>query len=199
MSNMAKKKKNIGHKNATKRINAAKEEAATFGLDLSADRVMIGLLFNHLALSHLTYMGLNYINVICKKYSCIDLCVFSQHIISPCVNMLCPIFEVKDIYKWDNHPLISTSIDTTITALSTNASKIYHYSFDPEFIDKAHKESGDILPAFCDDRVMVVTRHRSHADLIESEFGIKVCDTIVEDCNVEELIKLILTEMKNGE
>jgi len=195
---MAKKQKNTKHTEAIRRKIDAANEMAKFGLKLDDDQVILGFLFSHLAMSHLTYFGINSINQFCNTQVGIDICIFSQHIIAPCITPLCPVFGTLDLARWKNYPLITTSIGTTIEALSSNASTIYHYAFDPEFIGKSHKESFDLQPAFCDPRVRTVVRHESHKELIESEFGIQVCDEIIPNCNVELLAKLVLTEMKNG-
>jgi len=114
------------------------------------------------------------------------------------VQPLFPIFNVSSLDRWSNEPLITTSIGTTIAAISSNSHNIYHYAFDPEFIGKPHYESSYLNNAFCDPRVRVVVRHEAHKELIEKEFGISVCNTIVPDCDAEKLVKLVLTETKNG-
>lgn len=195
---MAKKKKNPKHTQSMRRKADAAIEMAKLGLNIKDDRILIGFVFDHLAISHLTYLGLNSINQLCKTCVGIDICLFTQHIIPPCIPQLCPVFNISDLVRWYHHPLITTSIGTTIEALSSNASVIYHYAFDPEFIGKSHLESSDLQPAFCDPRVRVITRHESHKELIETEFGIKVCDVIISDCNAEALTKLVLMEIKNG-
>ena len=194
---MAKKKKNYKHIEAMQRKTNAAAEMAKLGLRLEDDTALVGFVFNHLSVSHLTYLGLTSINQLCKKYVGIDICLFSQHIIQPCIPLLCPAFNMSDLIQWRNHPLITTSIGTTIEALFSNAPIIYHYAFDPEFIDKSHKESSDLRPAFCDSRVRVIVRQKDHQELIEEEFGIKVCDEIIKDCDAEALVKFVLTEKKN--
>lgn len=196
---MGRNKKSTRHIEATKRKVDAETEMAKLGLTLGDDIALIGFVFNHLAVSHLTYLGLTSINKLCKTYAGIDVCIFSQHIIPACTPLLCPVFSVSDLARWHHYPLIATSIGTTIEALASNASIIYHYCFDPEFIDKSHRESSDLRPAFCDTRVQIIVRHESHRELIEAEFGIKVCNEIIPDCNAEMLAKLVLTEMKNGD
>lgn len=195
---MVKKHKNVKHKAAIKRKADAINEMTKLGLKLDDNLAIIGFAFNHLAISHLTYLGLTSINQLCRTYAGIDICIFSQHIISPCITPLCPVFNISDIIRWYDYPLITTSIGTTIEALSSNTEKIYHYAFDPEFVDKPHYESWDLKSAFCNPRVQVIVRHESHKKLIEAEFGIKVCDVIVPDCDVEVLVKFVLTEMKSN-
>ncbi|RLC89047.1 MAG: hypothetical protein DRJ03_00355 [Chloroflexi bacterium] len=196
---MAKKQKNPKHKEAVRRKANAAAEMAKLGLKLDDDQSLIGFVFSHLAVSHLTYLGLDSINKLCKTFAGIDVCLFTQHIIPSCIPSLCPVFGVSDLVRWHDYPLIATSIGTTIEALASNAPIVYHYAFDPEFINKPHMESSDMRPAFCDPRVRVVVRHESHKELIEAEFGIQVCDTIIPDCDAEALAKLVLTEMKNAD
>jgi hypothetical protein len=191
---MGRNKKSTRHIEATKRKVNAEAEMAKLGLTLKDDIALIGFVFNHLAISHLTYLGLSSINKLCKTYAAIDICIFTQHIIQPCIQLLCPVFSISDLSRWHHHPLIATSIGTTIEALASNASIVYHYAFDPEFIDKSHRESSDLRPAFCDPRVRVIVRHESHKELIEAEFGIRVCDEIIPDCDAEMLAKLVLME-----
>lgn len=193
---MARKQKNRGHKDAIHRKAKAASEMAKLGLTLDDDIATIGFVFNHLAMSHMTYLGLTSINQLCKTYAGLDACVFTQHIIPSCVTLFCPVFGMSDLIKWHEYPLVATSIGTTIAALASNAPVVYHYAFDPEFIDKFHRESEEIRPAFCDPRVRVIVRHASHKILIETEFGIDVCNVIIPDCDAEELAKFVLTEMK---
>ncbi len=190
---MYKTKKNTKHKEAVLRKAEASKEMAKLGLKLEDDTALVGFIFSHMMISHLTYMGLTSINKLCKTYAGIDICLFSQHIIHPCIPLLCPVFSVSDLIRWSQYPLISTNIETTIVALSSNAPVVYHYAFDPEFIDLSHKESSDLQPAFCDPRVRVIVRHESHKELIEEEFGIKVC-AVIPDFDAEMLVKFVLTE-----
>lgn len=195
---MAKKKKNIRHTEAIQRkINAA-TEMAKLGLKLEDNQTLIGFVFNHLAVSHLTYFGINSINKVCRNYAGIDICIFTQHIVPSCIQPLCPVFNISDLIRWHDYPLITTSIGTTIEALSSNAPIIYHFCFDPEFIDKPYIESLDLKSAFCDPRVKIIVRHKNHQQLLEEEFQIKVCD-IIPDFDVEKIAKLVITEMKDNE
>lgn len=194
---MAKKRKNSRHTEAVQRKKNAAAEMAKLGLKLDDDMVIIGFVFNHLAVSHLTYLGLNSINQMCRAYAGVDICLFSQHIIQPCVQLLCPVFCSSDLMRWHRYPLITTSIETTREALESNASMVYHYAFDPEFIDKPNKESSNIRKAFCDPRVRVIVRHESHKELIEAEFDIKTNNVIIPDFDAEALTKLVLTEIED--
>lgn len=192
---MAKKEKNQRHTEAMRRKADAATEMAKLGLKLEDHTALVGFVFTHLSVSHLTYLGLNSINQLCKTYAGIDICIFSQHIIQPCVSLLCPAFGMSELVRWNDYPLITTSIGTTIEALASNAPIVYHFCFDPEFVDQPHKESCDLRPAFCDPRVRVIVRHEDHKQLIEEEFGIKIC-AVIPDFDVEKIIKLVMTKMK---
>ncbi len=198
MVQMGKKNKNNKHKESVQRKVAAATEVAKLGLKLEDDLMTIGFVFNHLSISHLTYFGLTSINKLCREHVGLDICIFTQHTILPCLTPLCSTFNTSDLVRWHSYPLISTSIETTISALSSNAPVIYHFCFDPEFIGKSHIESSSLQAAFCNPRVRIIVRHESHKELIEEEFGIKVCD-IVADFDVEKIAKLVITEMKNGQ
>lgn len=192
-----KKKKNLKHTESVNRKKRAEIEMSKLGLTLSDDLAAIGFVFTHLSVSHLVYCGLNSINHLCKNHTGVDICIFTQHIIAPCIIPLCSVFSIADLTRWKSDPLITTSVETTIDALATNTPRIYHYAFDPEFIDNNDRNSHDLQEAFCNPRVKVIARHASHAELIEAEFGISVCDTIVPDCDAMMLAKLVLTEMKD--
>lgn len=196
---MPKKKKNLKHTESVRRKKLAEIEMSKLGLTLADDLAAIGFIFNHLSVSHLVYFGLNSINNLCKNYAGIDVCIFTQHMITPCLTTLCPVVGISDLIRWKSDPLISTSIRTTIDALATNVPRIYHYAFDPEFIGNDNCNSEYLSKAFCDPRVGVIVRHESHAKLIEAEFGISVCDIIVPDCDAVMLTKFVLTEMKKKE
>lgn len=184
-------KKNPKHKEATRRKVEASADMAKIGLKLDDDLKTVGFIFNHLAVSHMTYLGLNSINTLCRSHVGVDICIFTIHSLPPCVKVLCPIFSVSDLSRWNDNPLVSTDIRTTIEALATNASSVYHYCFDPEFINNYDAESRDLGSAFCDSRVRVVVRHNDHKNLIEEEFGIKV-HGVVPDFDAETFIRLIM-------
>lgn len=194
---MPKKKKNLKHTESVRRKKLAEIEMSKLGLTLSDDLASIGFIFSHLSISHLVYCGLNSINNLCKNYVGIDVCIFTQHTITPCLTTLCPVVGISDLTRWKSDPLIATNIRTTIDALATNVPRIYHYAFDPEFIGIDNCDSENLHKAFCDPRVGVIVRHESHAKLIEAEFGISVCDIIVPDCDAVMLAKFVLTEIKN--
>lgn len=196
---MSKKKNNPKHAKAVRRKSDAAIEMAKLGLKLEDDTALVGFVFSHLSFSHLNYLGLTSINKLCKTYAGIDICLFSQHIIQPCIPLLCPSFSISDLIRWYHHPLITTSIGTTIEAIYSNAPIIYHYAFDPEFIDKPHLEPSTLVPAFCHPRVRVIVRHESHKKLIEEEFNIQTCNIIIPDCDAEALVKFVLEEKKDGD
>jgi len=194
---MAKKKVNVRGREAARRKADAEKSLSKIGLGLKDKLTSIGLVFKHLEISHLTYLGLDSINKFCREHTGVDICIFSQHILQPCLPLLCPVFSIAGLLRWGEQPLISTDIGTTIEALSSNAKTVYHYAFDPEFAYTSGKSDRDICTAFCDPRVRVIVRHESHRALILEEFNSNICDKVVPDCDMEALTKLVLTETDN--
>lgn len=182
--------KNTKHKDAVKRKAQAAMAVGQVGLDLGDDLLSVGVVFEHLGISHLGYFGIMKINELCSKYVGVDLAIFQQQHIRPCINPSCSMFDVKELPRWYN-PLIATNSSTCLEALDSSAPVIYHYSFDPDFIHQPNVSSRDRQRAFCDPRVKVLTRHPDHKKLIETEFGIKVIDQIVEDFDMWKIIRII--------
>lgn len=191
---MSRKIKNIKHKESIRRKINAEKIADHIGLNLNDQLQAVGFIFDHLSMSHLTYSSINSINRICRKHVGIDIHIFSHHVTQSCVIPLCPIFGAHELIRWHDYPLVPTSMATALEALSSNTSKIYYYAFDIEFIDNYNYSSSYIQKIFCNPRIKIITRHQSHKELIEEEFNTKVCDIIVENCDMEKLIKFILTE-----
>lgn len=170
------------------------KELSEFGLRLGDDLQSIGIIFDHLGLSHKTYLAITNFNKLCKKYYGIDVCFFSQHMLPPCTTTLFPVCGIGKIFQWPHTSIISTSVLTTFDALNMKVQNIFHYMFDPDFLE--HRENTEI--AFKDPRIIMVVRHEEHKKLIEHEFGIKV-NHIIPDFDAEALCKLVIqTEKSNG-
>lgn len=188
-----KKKKQKAHH---RKLDAA-EELSDIGIDLSDEIYNIGIIFNNLTISHLTYVGLNYINKICTNYVGIDICLFVEQLSRPCIQPQCAVGEIKDLFNW-RQPLIATDINTCIYALNSPSQQIYYYVFDIEFINN-YTLSWDIIKrCFYDPRITLIARHSDHKKLIEDEFNIKISNMIIEDFDLVSMIRLIIKDIKNG-
>lgn len=172
----------------------AEKELSAIGLRLDDDIQPIGVVFEHLGMSHKAYSAITNFNKLCRKYYGIDVCFFSQHILPPCITTLFPVCGIDKIFQWPHQSIISTSVLTTIDALNMKVKNIFHYMFDPDFLDQ--KENIEI--AFKDPRIIMVVRHEEHKKLIECEFGIKTTH-IIPDFDAEALCKLVInTEKTDG-
>lgn len=180
------------HKKAVHRKIEAENEMTQLGLTLQSNFIAIGVIFEYLTISQMTYLGIISINKFCHERIGADLCIFYQHYSLPPVKLLCPILGIQQLEKW-HHPTITTSIETCLEALDFNIPRVFFYVFDPDFINRPDLSSNDLRRAFCDPRVHIITRHKDHKELVETEFGIQVLD-IIPDFNIEAFIKLIVTE-----
>lgn len=190
---MPKKTKNIKHTRSINRIADGESIMSQIGLSLSCDTAIVGFVFGHLSMSHLAYQGLMSIGQVCEKYAGLDVHIFSDHILMPCMKIPCALFQTKDLFLWEHNPLICTDISTTLSALASNASIIYHYAFDPELLPDSASDVSNIESAFCDPRVRVIARCEDHQELLETEFNINVHNLSNEDFDAEELIRLVLS------
>jgi len=197
-TNTEKKNQVLKKKKANDRKSSAKEKLLEIGLELSDNIYSIGILFDNLNISHLTYVGLNNINNICDQYIGLDIYIFTEQIARPCIDPKCAVGLMKDVFGWQE-PLVATSINTCIYALNSSSKNIYYYAFDVDFINNYNVSWRTIKKVFCDPRVTVVVRHKDHKALIESEFDIKTSNVIIEDFNLVTMAKLIIEDKKNDE
>jgi len=192
-----KKNQSLKRKEANDRKLQADQLLSEIGLQLSDDIYSIGILFDDLNISHLTYVALNDINKICDQYSGLDIYIFVEQLLRPCVHPKCGIGTIKEVFGW-KEPLLTTSINTCIYALNSSSDNIYYYVFDVDFLNNYYFDWKTIKKAFCDPRVTIFVRHEDHKNLIEDEFGIKVVDIIIRDFDLKVMAKFIIEDKKNG-
>jgi len=182
-------------KEASRRKREAQEELKAIGLGLEHDTLSLGVIFEDLGISQATFFCINQVNELCRKYAGLNLQFFVQHAMQSCIQPLCPIDNVTTLLSWE-HPLIATSVSTCLDALTSKSSIIYHYVFDVDFDTRHEISTSDLLRAFCDPRIRVVTRHLDYRKLVEREFDIQVCEQTFSDFQMAELIQLIVKEMQ---
>lgn len=192
---MSKKHQQAIKDEALKRKAAAEKVCSEVGLSLQDELFSVGVVLNHLNISQLNFLLLNAVNQVCRKQSGIDVALFAQEISRPCVVMLCPLFDVQHLAAWTS-PLIATSTISCLEALASRAPLILHYVFDVDFLNRTDLGAAEIRRAFCDLRVRVITRSEDCRRLIEAEFGVPVCRTVVPNAEFDVLTKTIITELK---
>ena len=185
----------------TKRSNKRKQEAQNelqqLGLDLNCDTLSIGIVFEDLSIAQTTFFCINEINVLCEKYVGLNMQLFVQHSLQACVQPLCPIDNVTNLVSW-KHPLIATNVSTCLDALTSPSNIIYHYVSDADFTQQYHISTSDLIRAFCDPRVHVITRHNDYKQLIEREFEVQTKPIVVQNFRMIDIIKEIVSEMHNA-
>jgi hypothetical protein len=194
---MSQKTKNKRNKEAAHRKREAENILSEMSMSLDDDLFSIGIIFEHIGLSQLSYCAINSIEKINERYVGLDINIFIQNI-SPIRNeILCPIFHVKDIAGW-NRPIISTNLVTTIDAMNSQSNQIYYYAYDLDFINNFKIEPSIIDRTLKDKRVRVITRSQIYKQIIENEFGIKVLEDILIDLDIIKMAKIIIERKKNG-
>jgi hypothetical protein len=194
---VATKQINKKHKEAIRRKREAESTVSNLGLSINDNLQSIGIALEHIGLSQLSFCVLRNIHSINQKYIGLDINVFIQKIMPEVTEVSCPIFGIKDIFKW-NYPIITTSMLTTIDALNSYSKFIYFYAFDLDFMDIENLQTSIINKCFCDERVTVITRSKIYKEIIEKEFGIKTHQNILSDFNIIEMVKIIFGDKRNG-
>lgn len=192
------KKKNLKKKEAQTRKNNAQIKLKQVGLDLNDDLFSVGIIFDSLEISQLTYLGLSNINAICQEYVGLDINLFVQQRLRSCIVPLCTIFDSQDLRSWQ-HYLIATNFSTCADAIDSYSPLIYYYAFDVDFLDRHDISTKDLLRIFHDTRIRIIARHINHKELIEREFGVKVHDIIIPNFEVIDIIKLMVMETKHAQ
>ncbi len=187
---MSKKQKNLGQTEAIRRTKASNETLSDLGLDCNSDLQSIGIVLEHIGLSQIAISVLNSINKFSKKYAGVDISLFAQRAVPPTRDVVCPIFQIKDLVGWRN-PVVTTSISTTLDAIHSHCPKVYHYAFDLDFIHNSHVSRKDVVSCFTSKKVAVFTRSDVYKQIIEREFSINVLDTIMKDFDIASIAKMI--------
>lgn len=191
-----KRRHHNNQKESHKRKILAEQELSDIGLRLDDDLQIIGIIFNDLTISHLTYGCINSINKMCKQFVGLDWHIFVECPSRPCIKPDCAVGEIKDVLCWRD-PLIATNLNTCIYALNSSSKHIYYYAFDIEFMNEYELSWDVITKCFNDPRITVVVRCMDHKRLIEDEFDISVSDVIVEEFDLVLLSNLIIKDVKN--
>jgi len=181
---MSKKIKNSQHKQALKRKGNAELTLSLIDMSLDSKLLSIIIILKDLKENKINLQCFNQINKISKEFVGIDFGIISHEINnSPIIT--CPILNLPMI-KQLTHPIISTNISTTTTALLSKSDKIYYYIFDDEFIPAKIKNNKRIKYVACNNEIF---------DKINKDKEIENSQ-MIEDFNMIEFIKLINKDLK---
>lgn len=184
-----KKQKNIAKNNFNKKLEIIKQECEDFGISFSDDIFSVGVIFDSLNTSQISYSLINSINELCSNYLGINFDIFVQSFCAPCIRPLCPIFDVSSIKEYNNI-IIATSLSNLFDALNSKSEIIVYYMIDPFIINhktiKENIESG---------RLKIILRSPSYNQILINN-NLSPSDHSVENFNLKDIIKIIM-EFKN--
>ncbi len=126
----------------------------------------IGIILPDMGVSQLAYMAINQCNI-CANITDDSYFIFFEDMQKPCVKPTVACMNVSELHTFEGL-LVSTSIETTLTALScvTNSKKIF-YVWDLEWI----RNKNDFLynmKAFRNEQVELMCRSEQHAKLVHN-------------------------------
>lgn len=194
---MSKKHQKAIKDEALKRKAAAEATCAEVGLGLQDELFSVGVVLNHLNVSQLNFFLLNAVNEACRRHAGLDVALFGQNITRPCMVPLCPLFDIQHLASWTN-PLIATGTTACLEALASRAPIVLHYVFDLDFLHRHDLQAAEVRRAFCDPRARVITRGEDYRRLIQAEFDVRVCKTVVPNAEFDVLIRALVTELRGG-
>jgi hypothetical protein len=192
------KPKSKHHKENRKLANQRKQttvrELGLYGASIDDELSAIGVVIKDLTVSQLAYTVMRNVNVACKNYVGIDWHLFVHQSVRPCIEPTFPVGQLQHMLRW-RHPLIATDTASCLYALQSRSVRIYHYVFDLDFLGDYARTHEQTELAFQSDRISMIARHPSYADVIESEFGVK-CVATIPEFDVRQLCTLIAGDMK---
>jgi len=186
--------KNIKHKEALKRKNQAKDLFESIGLNLDDSLMSVGLVLDHIGLSHLNYFAITSINDLYKDYYGIDINIFYQETNLPIIDPFCPVLEKKFLTSC-RYPLIATNTSTLLDAINSKSELIFYYIFD--FKDFTESYNDSMTQLLNNNRIKIITRCEEYKNIIEKIINKKIIEDIILDFDIKKFIKLIIKEIKN--
>ena len=148
----------------------------------------IGFIVEDLTSSQLSFNLIKNLNDFLED-SDVDCVVFFENAGSPVVNPNFSIMSINEIWNFDGD-LIATSMSTALRLSKTfSPNRKFYYVWDLEWLHNP-VNFGTVMEIMRDDRLKIIARSKSHADVIEN-FSNKEVVGIVEDWNTEQLLELV--------
>lgn len=182
-------KKDLRKLESTIRKTETCKHLNNIGLSINDPIKSIAIIFDNLLISQLTYYGIKSINNICNIYPGIDIQVFVKNISMPCIKTKFATYPIKNLMECQN-PIIVSDLSTCIECLEFNMKNIYYYVFDLEFLNNFNISNKLLRRAFL--KPIIICRSEDHKKVIEKEFNIQISSPIINDFNLEPMIKLIM-------
>ena len=193
---MAKKQKNLKQKEAFHRKERAGNAVAEFGMSLDDQLCSVGIIIEHIGYSQLAFDILKSVEKFCLNYVGINVNFIVQKQNPSLIKPLCPMLDITHLVGWKN-PLITTDLLTTRDAVHTMSDNICYYIYDLEFMDRWELSTSMFNDIFQDPRVIFITRHQTYREILETEFGISVCNEIMPKFDLNQIMRMLLKEKRN--
>lgn len=133
-----------------------------------------------------------------KIPSNVNITLFVKNNLPPCLSINAPILGMVDLHAFDGI-CVATSLQTLYSILQTDASKILHYIYYPEFIgDKAGFPHHKLHEFFTNPEIVRVARCVDYRDIIREEFvDCAIIDKVMPYFNID-ILSAICKENFNG-
>ena len=156
------------------------------------NRMSVGIIVDNLKMGHMNIVMLNSINNLYKTNPEIDVQIFMEERGPIPIAPSAPINTLDILGSWE-HPIISTSTNTLMTALLSRSNMILNYIFDLDFLHKKHISFSSIINAISHPKVVNVTRNNLYRSIILEQFANKcfMSDKDILDFDITEFIKII--------
>ncbi len=178
-------------KAALARRREAEAWTLSAGLPLDAPLASVGVVIEHPGLSQCNFFLLRSMNAFSLESLGVDVTLFVLQQTHPIGLLTFPVMDSHALASW-RHPLIAVGTTACTEALRSRASRIIHYVFEADFLDRRDLATAEVQRTFRDPRVTVMTRNEDYRRLIETEFGRPVRLPFVHDCEFDRMVRVLL-------
>ncbi len=153
--------------------------------------ISIGVVLEDLSASQKTIEFISHANDFLMNSIDVDLSVFTLNAVPPCIKPNFPVLPARDLYSFQDIA-VATSLETLQVAIESNASKVFHYVFYPEFLSQnAIYRHNQLNHWYTLPNVIRFARCLDYKDVVEEEFGCKVLDEVLPFFKLDGLLNII--------
>lgn len=149
----------------------------------------LAFLVQDLGSTQLAYRLISQINKSTKERDNLDIVVFYENLVKPCIAPGFMITNIADCWSF-NGAIVSTSLSTAHKLLNVpSARRKFFYSYDLEWIRYKDKSYEDMARIYCNKNLKLIARSKSHKDMLSMCWNRDV--NVIHDFNIEEFLKLV--------
>ena len=150
----------------------------------------LGIIVPNLGLNNKNFKMIQNINEIHKNRVDVDIIVFFENLMRPCV---APEFATMPLFDGFNYsgPLMATTLPSAYKLLKfTGSREKYFYIWDLEWILFENKNYESLINVYSNEKLKLITRNEHHKKIVENCWGREVFAT-VNDFDMEKLVKVM--------